>query len=172
MRTKQHGMTIVTTSLAILVITIVLVLTITKTKTVVMNIISKQELQVFTSELFVSSNIHFFIEVNSSGSCFTVAPPQITGNSLIALGLLDPKWSTQSFFNPNLATVSYRSGSATGRIDTIDLVIPLNEPSSQDFYQIAHFTFSDANEIRFSKKIDFSIGGKSALHLDSNFCFG
>lgn len=172
MRTRQLGMTIVSTSLAITAAILVLVLTLPKTKAIVTNVISKQELQVFTSELFDSASIHFFTEVNSGGSCFTVAPSTINGNSLIALGLLDPKWNRVSFFNPNLATASFRSGSGAGLIDTIDLVIPLNEASRQDFYRIAYFTFSNENEVRFSKKIDFSFGGKSALHLDSNFCFG
>jgi hypothetical protein len=67
--------------------------------------------------------------------------------------------------------VTYSAGSAGGRVDTMELVIPLIT-SSTTYYQLPYFTYGDNNEVRFRKNIDFRNTTKSAMRLDTNFCHG
>lgn len=172
MKVKQSGVTITNMSLAIFVITVVMIVTVTQARKHITNIMKKQELQLFVDDLFIASNVHFFNQVNSNGSCFTFTPTPIQGSVLISSALLDPKYTSQRFFNPNLSAVTYRSGTTSGLVDTIDIVVPLNELATQSYYNLPYFTFGDENEVRFSKKIEYGKSEAFLTNLNTSFCHG
>lgn len=172
MRKKQSGATLVNVALAIVVLTILLITTVTQVKKIAVNLTYKQELKLFVNDALTASNIHFFNEVNSNGSCFTFIPSPTFGSTLMSLGFLDPKYSSQRFFNPALTRITYRSGSTSGLVDTIDLVVPLNETATQNYHELPYFTFGDDDEVRFSRKIEYNQSESLLINLDKNFCHG
>lgn len=172
MKTKQSGVTISNMALAIFVLMVVLITTVTQAKKHISNIVKKQELQVFVDDLMIASKVHFFNQVNINGSCFTFTPTPIQGSALITSALLDSKYTSQRFFDPNLSVVSYRSGTASGLVDTIDIVVPLNEPATQSYYNLPYFTFGDEDEVRFSTKIEYGKSESFLTNLNTSFCHG
>ncbi|QFT13399.1 type II secretion system protein [Vibrio sp. THAF190c] len=169
---KQKGVTLIQTALGVLVISILLVISVSQSKKILDDTLRKQELQVFFDDIYVAAKLNYFNEVNTNGSCFTTVPTATNGTTLIAIGMLDAQWSTQRFFDPVRTTVTYRSGSAIGFVDTIDIVVPLNETATQSYSQLPFFTFSDDDEVRFTRKIDFKRTAFSLLHIDTNLCNG
>ncbi|WP_428776387.1 hypothetical protein, partial [Vibrio sp.] len=127
------------------------------------------KVEAFAQDTFIGMAAYYHNFANSNG-CYTVIPPSTTTGALISKGLLDARYSSNDVFNSSSATLSFSASGATGRVDSMSIVLSFPSFNANRLTNIANMTAQSANSVTLQKPLKSSRSSVVIQNLDSNLC--
>ncbi|MFL7013598.1 hypothetical protein [Enterovibrio norvegicus] len=169
---KNRGSAILEAMLSMVVMVVIVIALIMPIKKWVDSVLVKSRLESFSSEAFIGMSIYYFDFANTNGGCLNIVPPPITPEILTLNGLLENNYLEVSHFDPTLTTLSYSASMAGGRVDTMNMVIPITIGNTNDLFGLANLIAKTSNTITLSSPIKFSQSGFVLDNISTVFCKG